>query len=512
MQEFLILGLTWQAWFTIALFIVMFTLLTKSKLPTEVVFMGVLAMLVITGCLNPKDALSGFSSQSVVVVGILFIVVAGMEQSGVLQWIVSHVMGIPKTFAGAITRLMLPVAFLSSFMNNATVVALFVGIVKLWGKKMNLAPSKMLIPLTYAAGLGGMCTLIGSPTNLIIAELYKDMTGNQVAMFDPLGPGVCCVLVGLGTIILLQRLLPIRKSPEEKLQINQNEQTTGLYVKNKSHLIGYTIGELSLSVGLTQSHLLGVVHYDGEVEAVTKENADTIFLMGGDTLIFTGNRDEVIAHGDRYGLGHSMAYSAPDPKEGKRTLLSSLIMLGMVILSSLNIMSLLASAMLAALLMVVCRCCKADKIISYINWRVLIIYAISVALGLAIERNGIASLLSNCIIDCCQTNAVLAFVMVCVITTATTEFISNTACAAIFTPIAVKLASEMGANPMTFIVGIIICCTANFATPIGSARHLLVYVPGGYKFTDFTRIGIPMDIIIVATCVVSCLLFFPING
>ncbi len=138
----------------------MFSILLFTKLRAEIVFLGAIGILFVTGVLDAKEAFSGFSSTSVVVIGVLFVVVAGMTHTGVLQWIVKHLLGEPKTYSKAIVRLMVPVAILSLFLSNTTVVALFVGIVKMWAKKLNVSASKLLIPLSYALGMGGICTLL----------------------------------------------------------------------------------------------------------------------------------------------------------------------------------------------------------------------------------------------------------------------------------------------------------------------------------------------------------------
>ena len=173
--EFLGFGL--NAWITIATVLTMFSILLFTKLRADLVFLGAIGILYVTGVLDAKEAFSGFSSTSVIVIGVLFVVVAGLTYTGVLQWIVKHLLGQPKTYSKAVVRLMLPVAGLSSFLSNTTVVALFVGIVKMWSKKLGVSPSKLLIPLSYASGMGGVCTLIGTPPNLIISGLYTDHTG-----------------------------------------------------------------------------------------------------------------------------------------------------------------------------------------------------------------------------------------------------------------------------------------------------------------------------------------------
>lgn len=146
MEAIEFLGFNIHAWITIATVLTMFTILLTTKLRTDLVFLGAIGVLFVTGVLDAKEAFSGFSSTSVVVIGVLFVVVAGLTYTGVLQWMVKHLLGQPDSYSKAIFRLMLPVAALSSFLSNTTVVALFVNIVKMWSKKLGIAPSKLLIP------------------------------------------------------------------------------------------------------------------------------------------------------------------------------------------------------------------------------------------------------------------------------------------------------------------------------------------------------------------------------
>ena len=178
--SFILWGFNIHAWITIITVLSMFTILLFTKLRTDLVFFSAVAVLFLTGVLDAKDAFSGFSSTSVVVIGVLFAVVAGLTHTGVLQWIVKNLLGQPNNYPKAVIRLMIPVAALSSFLSNTTVVTIFVGIVKMWSKKLGISPSKLLIPLSYASGMGGVCTLIGTPPNLIISGLYADKTGHAM--------------------------------------------------------------------------------------------------------------------------------------------------------------------------------------------------------------------------------------------------------------------------------------------------------------------------------------------
>lgn len=505
-----LLALDWHVWMVIALVIGMFATMLLSSIPADVVFLSVTALLVVTGCLEPEAALSGFGSTTVIVVGTLFVVVAGLDATGVLQWIVKHLLGQPRRYWIAILRLMLPVAVLSALLSNTTVVALFIKVVKIWAEKLKVAPSKLLIPLSYAAGMGGICTLIGTPPNLIISSFYADSTGNQLGIFSTTLPGLFCLAVGVTAIIILQKLLPTRKSPDEVLG-TPSSATTELKVTANSHLPGLTLKDVHLPDRCRQSKLIGLVHFDGEVEQITATtNLDDTFLMGGDTLIFTGDKHEVLETGRKLGMENDAIDEDIEAKQGIRTLLSSLIMIGMVLLSAFNVMPLLNCCFIAALLMLLTRCCNIKQAKRAINWDVLMVFACSVTLGKAIDSTGLAQMLADNMADICGSNAVLALVVVCFLGTFLTEFVSNTACGAIMAPVAINIATAMGVNPLTFCMGLMISVSSSFATPIGSPTHLMVYMPGGYRFSDFIRIGLPMNFIILAANIFITLLLFPL--
>lgn len=509
----MIFGLDWHAWVTVFLILGMFVTLLRTKLPADIVFLAVVALLLITGCLPEKEVLSGFSSSTVVVVGVLFFVVTGLEQTGVLHWVVKHLLGTPKSFGRAILRLMLPVAFLSALLSNTTVVALFINVVKMWAKKLSIAPSKLLIPLSYAAGMGGVCTLIGTPPNLLISGFYTDACGETLSIFTTTLPGLFCLVVGIVTIIVLQKLIPTRKSPEEELLGNDKSAVHYLYVPSNGHLPGQTLGELGMIDDCRRLNMLGIVHFDGEVEHfshMSNEEAKGIFLLGTDTMIFTGNNTEVQAFGRKHGLKGDKMVEQGEVKTGFKTLLSSLIMLAMVLLSAFEVIPLVNSCMLAAIFMLVTRCSSIKQAKDAVNWDVLMVFAASVTLGKAIDATGLAQILTDQMTSLCDNNALVALIVICFLGTFLTEFVSNTACGAIMAPVAIKIATSLGANPLTFCVGLMISVSSSFATPIGSPTHLMVYVPGGYRFADFLRIGLPMNFIILAANIIITLLLFPL--
>ena len=289
-------GFGLPAWITIVTVLTMFSILLFTKLRADMVFMGAVGLLLVTGVLDAKEAMSGFSSTSVVVIGVLFVVVAGLTYTGVLQWIVKNLLGQPKGYARTVVRLMLPVAALSSFLSNTTVVALFVGIVKIWSKKLNISPSKLLIPLSYASGMGGVCTLIGTPPNLIISGLYADKTNHAMNVLATALPGIFCLAVGVLSVIALRRLLPDRQSPESHDDAT-TDYTVELIVPSDNRFIGETIGYAEL-VDVEGGRLLKWRHFDNVKVPINKNE----FLMGGDRLTYAGDVDKIQQLAQTHGL------------------------------------------------------------------------------------------------------------------------------------------------------------------------------------------------------------------
>ena len=254
------LGFSLNAWITIVTVVGMFTVLLFTKWRSDVVFLGAIGVLYVTGVLDAKEAFSGFSSTSVITVGVLFVIVAGLTRTGVLYWIVKHLLGTPDNYPKAVMRLMLPVAVLSSFLSNTTVVSLFVGIVKMWSRKLGISPSKLLIPLSYASGMGGVCTLIGTPPNLVISGLYEENTGVAMNILSTTIPGLFCLAVGILSVIAMRRLLPDRKSPESAFE-QTGEYTVELQVPSDNPYIGMSLKEAGL-YHINGGSLIEMHHFD----------------------------------------------------------------------------------------------------------------------------------------------------------------------------------------------------------------------------------------------------------
>lgn len=595
METYIFLGFNLHAWITIVTVLAMFATLLLTKLRTDLVFLAAIGVLYVTGVLDAKDAFSGFSSTSVIVIGVLFVVVAGLTHTGVLQWIVKNLLGQPSSYGKAVVRLMLPVAALSSFLSNTTVVAMFVGIVKMWSKKLGISPSKLLIPLSYASGMGGVCTLIGTPPNLIISGLYANETGKTMNVLATTIPGLFCLFVGVLSIIAMRKLLPNRKTPESAFE-DTSEYTVELLVPSDNPYVGKTLGEAGL-FHVNGGSLLEIFHFDEVPTPVTEGE----FILGGDRLVYAGqiadilelknshglvsadhhvfSLDEVDSHrqlrtayvtfgsnligstiakrsfekknnmtlvavarrGDRIDqsprdvvlqAGDTLLFECPPRMnvdtdqlssqlhffdsdqvvtiDGK-TLVSTVIMIAMVALSALNVMPLLQCAFIAAAAMLVMGCCTPDQAMKSVNWDILMVFACSVVLGVAIQQTGIAERMATGILDVCGTNPLVVMTAICFVGTFLTEFISNTAAGAIFFPIMYEAAEKLGYDPYPFLIALMISVSSSFATPIGSPTHMLVYGPGGYRFSDFMRIGLLMNLIILAANILIVNIVYPLT-
>ena len=235
-----------------------------------------------------------------------------------------------------------------------------------------------------------------------------------------------------------------------------------------------------------------------------------VVLQAGDTLLFECPPNMNVNARDFSSKLHFFD-STEVPNIGSKTLVSAIIMIAMVLLSSFNVMSLLQSAFLAAAAMLLFRCCSADQAMKSINWDILMVFAGSVVLGLAIQKTGIAERLAYGILDVCGSNPIVVMTAICLVATFITEFISNTAAGAMFFPIMYQAAEQLGYEPFPFLVALMISVSSSFATPIGSPTHMLVYGPGGYRFSDFMRVGLPMNFIILAANIFIVNIIYPLK-
>jgi di/tricarboxylate transporter len=283
-------SLSWQGWTAIAVLGGTFALSAFTRIPADMIFMGGLTVLFVSTTLDVKDALIGFSNPGMLTVGILCVVVAGLQQTGGLAWITRHVLGHPSGPRRALARLMGPVMAMSAFLNNIPVVAMFIPVVNDWARGLRISPSKLMIPLSFAAIFGGMCTLVGTSTNLVVnGMLITDLGHSGLGMFDIALVGLPCAVIGFIYVLLAApRTLPDRRSAVDA-SVDPRQYTVEMLVESGSPLAGQTIE----SAGLRHLPGLYVTEIDRGGNVLPAVGPQCV-LNAGDRLIFVGAVDSIV--------------------------------------------------------------------------------------------------------------------------------------------------------------------------------------------------------------------------
>ncbi len=571
-----------HAWLSVGVVAAVFAVLAATRLAPYLVLLGGVAVLLVAGVLDSSEALAGFANEGMITVGLLFVVAAGVRETGALSSAVHAVLGHPRTARGAQARLAVPVAAVSAFLNNTPVVAMMMPAVRDWGRRIGVPASKLLIPLSYASILGGMCTLVGTSTYLVVNGLILEAGGSGLGMFEISLIGVPCAVVGLLYLVTAgDALLPKRHTARAALD-DPREYTMELVVGERGALAGKTIEEAGLR-HLPGAFLAEIHRGDQVIPAVAPRQR----LEGGDQLVFVGLVDSVVELQKRPGLepathqvfkldapraerwfieavvshqcpivgntirdgafrtrynavviavarggervdkkigdivlqpGDTLLLEAPpafvdqhrnsndfylvsratdsQPPSHDRAWLASLILAAMIALVVAGVLSMFEAALCAAGVMLVSRCCNEEAARRSVDWGVLLAIAGAFGLGRALLVSGAAESIAATLVGVAADNPHLAFAAVCLTTTFLAEIVTHNAAAVIMFPIAMQTAAGLGVDPMPFIIGLMIAAASACATPLGYQTNLMVYGPGGYRMTDFLRIGLPLDVLI----------------
>ena len=318
MFDEIIFGFSIYGWITILTIIGIFVVMTRSRIPVEVAFLSALTVLLVTGVVTEEEGLAGFGSEPVVVHAAFFIIIAGLLHTGVLYWLSKNVLGDPKNYNSALLRLMVPTSIMAALLNSTNVVAMFIDVVKIWSRKLSIAPSKLLLPLSYAATLGGMCTLLGNSSNLVIAGLYMSKTGQSLNVFEPLLPGLILTVVGVLLVVLLQHFIPSRESVERSFETT-SDYTVELLVPTDNPAVGETVVDAGL-YNVKGGSLVEIVRFDREIIMPVPKDE---WILGGDRLIYAGQINEILELKRTHGLAaadhHVWSINDIDTKRRMRT-------------------------------------------------------------------------------------------------------------------------------------------------------------------------------------------------
>lgn len=568
-------------------------LLAITRISPDIVLMAGLTILLLLQVVTPEQALIGFANPGLVTVGALYVVAAAMRQTGAVSWIALGLLGQPRSLVPALLRLTLPVGLLSAFVNNTPVVSIMVPVVRDWARRTGLSASHLLMPLSFAAIVGGTCTIIGTTTNLVVNGMLIDATGDGLGFFELALVGLPVSAAALVYMILLSgRLLPDARS-DALSSDDLKRYTVEMLVESRSSLVGKTIeeaglrhlpglylleierGAVSLPVvapdtvlceddrlifaGLVESvvdlqrfdglrlasdqvfklntkranhTLLEVVVadacplvgktiregrfrnvYNAAVIAVSR-NGEHLHAKIGDIVLRPGDMLLLEAHVDfqdqnRNSKDFLLVSRVEDsqPLKSDKRGIASLVFVGMVLMASLEVVSLLEAAMLAAGLMILFGCTSASGARREVSWQVLIVIGASIGLGNAIAESGIADAISALMLASAGVNALIVLSLVFVVTALMSAFITNIAAATMMFPIVLKLGEASGMDLTAMVVTLMVAASASFATPIGYQTNLMVQGPGGYSFVDFLRFGGPLTLVVgVVTVAVAGLM------
>jgi len=613
-----------DAIFALIVVFLVFVLLATSRLPADVLLMAGLAVLLLSGVVSSREALQGFGNEGLVTIALLFVVVSGLSETGAVSSLADYLFGRAKSVSMAILRLMVPTAAVSAFVNNTPVVAMLIPAVSDWARQNRVPASKLMLPLSYAAILGGTCTLIGTSTNLIVNGLLirahdqglpmgQHVLPRGLGMFDPTWVGLPVTVVGIAFVLLTHRWLLPARVITPPIREDPRQYTTEMLVEPGSPLVGKTIEEAGLRhlpglylaeinrdgqvlpavppqerlrandrlifVGVVESvrdlqKIRGLVpatnqvfkldaprshrclieavisdrcplvgktirdgrfrsRYNAVVIGVAREGErlkgkiGDIVLRRGDTVLLEAHPSfvETHRHSRDFYLVSPIEDSTPPRYEKAGTALAILLAMVLVVslsesLGDITVMlgsvklafgriTMLKGALLAAAAMLAFRCCTLSEVRRAIDWQVLVAIGAAIGIGSSLETTGAARSVAGYVVDLVRHNPWLALLVLHAMTSFLTELITNNAAAALMFPFALATAQQLDVNPMPFVMSVITAASASFATPLGYQTNLMVYGPGGYRFSDYLRMGIPLNIIVTLVTVSVAPLVWP---
>ncbi|MHB8862149.1 MAG: SLC13 family permease [Pirellulaceae bacterium] len=587
----------YDAWLTLAVIIFLFAALVKNLASPDLVFLSATAVLAVFGVISAEEAFAGFSNSGMLTVAILFVVAAGLRETGVLDYLGYHVLGGARTPNNALGRLSAVAIPLSAFLNNTPIVAMFVPIVIDWSRRNGVSPSKLLIPLSYLTILGGTCTLIGTSTNLVVNGLMIENGVEEMSLFEIGKVGLPYAMFGMAYLYFFgQRLLPDRKELLEQLGESRREYLAEMLVQPGCRLVGKSVEEAGLrrlpglflieidtgerliapvgpddvldansrlvftgivssiidleripglvSIGdpnyevrpsqkqtrrlceaviSESSPLIGKTIRDADFRAtygaavvavhrggrrVEKKIGD-ITLRPGDTLLLQVRPHFLRAH--RHDPAFALVSEMDDwrPLRQHRAWVAFLLFVILIVLMSTAIVKIEVSAMLIAVLMIAFGCISAGDARRSIEWQVLITIAAAFGVGSAIQNSGLATHVATTLVQLTHAyGPFAALALVYFLGSTITAVITNNAAAVLMFPFCLEIARLYEVSPRPFLMALVLSASASFMTPIGYQTNMMVYGPGGYRFSDFVRIGTPLSLGLWLIAVVLIPLFW----
>lgn len=599
----------------------MYGFVSERLAPDVTAFLALLALL-LTGVLTPYEAFSGFSHPATIAVAAVLVLSAAVERTGALTYIARRLLTpIGNSELTLTVVIMVIIGTLSAFVNNTAAVAVFIPVLIEVCRRTDASPSRVLMPMSHAATLGGMCTLIGTSTNLVAHEFAVSHGLRGFSMFELGKVGLPMLLAGFAYMLFIgRRFLPRSKSgdvlamqlgerylaeliiepdsswvgkeingenferdfdvelvgilrggqaisnispdlffapydsllvrgplehvlklttydgldvhrPEEFTRekdqnVSRETEETEEATKNVSHAQKETSGtQLAEVVVLTTSGLVGrtlkdarfAERYDAIVLALRRrdeirERPSIAPLLPGDMLVVEGKTDALQALAETRGFLVVGTPPHPETRPGKLAITISTL-IAVIILVSLGFLPIVTAATAGCAVLMLTGCLRPIEAYRAINLSLVFILAGSLALGAALDKTGVTTLLAGWLAGLSTTTGpfvvMAGFFLLAVVIS---ELMSNSGTVALLGPITISVAAEMGINPMSLLAAITFGSSAAFAMPIGYQTSLMIYGPGGYRFRDFILMGIPLDVILAILALLLIPYFWPFGA
>ncbi|MFZ9668857.1 MAG: SLC13 family permease [Solirubrobacterales bacterium] len=577
-----------DAWITAATVVVMFAALASDRVPPAASVLTATIFLLVVGVIDEAAALSGFANAAPWTIAALYVLAFAGDRTGLMGPLVNRLLGKGDQVTTASTaRILLPTAGISAFINNTPLVAMLIGQVTSWCNRRGVSPSKLLLPISYAAILGGILTVIGTSTNLTASGLLQESGEAPIGLFEITKVSLIPAIAGLIVLIfVVPRLLPDRKGALEEFTEDLNEFAAQMMVVAGGPLDGATVADAGLrnlkgiylvelerdghmfpavspsrvlrggdrltfvgessqvvdfqrvTKGLESAeseHLLevdspehtfyeAVVGPDSRLVGQTLQDAEfrtryqaavvairrsgkridrqlgKVTLEAGDTLLLLAGPDFRVRSRRAKDFLVVLRIGGPPPSATKRAPFVGILAVAVITLAAFDVLSILELTLIAAGLLVVTKTVSISEAGEAIDFGVILLIAASFGVGAAIEVSGLAEVISNGLIDLFGSWGDLGIIFaIALAMTILTELASNNAAVVVLFPITIAVAAEAGLDPRIMVLMIAIMASSSFLTAVGYQTNMMVYGPGGYRFGDLIRAGLPLSITLLIT-------------